>query len=56
MALEEREQIRRETLRRAVALVQRYRNQNRQQLGVNDICLEISRLLKTEAATTEPEQ
>jgi hypothetical protein len=49
MIAEEREQIRRETLRRALAIVQRYQDENWRRLRVNDICSDIKRLLKAEA-------
>ena len=35
---------------RAVAIVQRYQDENWRRLRVNDICTEIKRLLKEEAA------
>ena len=41
--------VRREALLRAVAIVQRYQNENWRRLRVNDICTEIKRLIKGEA-------
>jgi len=49
MTSEEREEIRRETLLRAVAIVQRYQDENWRRLRVNDICSDIKRLLNEEA-------
>ena len=42
--------VRREALLRAVAIVQRYQNENWRRLRVNDICTEIKQRLKKEAA------
>jgi len=47
---EERDEVWREALMRAVAIVQRYQNENWRRLRVNDICTEIKRLLKVEVA------
>ena len=47
---EQRDEVRREALMRAVAIVQRYQDQNSRRLRVNDICTEIKRRLKKEAA------
>jgi hypothetical protein len=44
-------------LHRAIAIVQRYQNENWRRLRVNDICSDINRLLKAEAAKfTVPQQ
>jgi hypothetical protein len=50
MTQEERQQVRREALQRALAIVQRYQDENWRRLRVNDICMDIKRLLKEEAA------
>jgi hypothetical protein len=50
MTCEEREQIERETLQRALAIVQKYQDENWRRLRVNDICSDIKRLLNEEAA------
>jgi len=50
MTQEERDEVRREALLRAVAIVQRYQDENWRRLRVNDICTEIKRLIKDEAA------
>ena len=47
---EEQDEVRREALMRAVAIVQRYQDENWRRLRVNDICTELKRLLKEEAA------
>ena len=47
---EERDVVRREALLRAVAIVQRYQDENWRRLRVNDICTELKRLIKDEAA------
>jgi len=47
---EERDVVRREALLRALAVVQRYQDENWRRLRVNDICAEIKRLIKEEAA------
>jgi hypothetical protein len=47
---EQRDEVRREALLRAVAIVQRYQDENWRRLRVNDICTEIKRLIKEEAA------
>jgi hypothetical protein len=47
---EERDAVRREALMWAVAIVQRYQDENWRRLRVNDICTELKRLLKEEAA------
>jgi len=49
MTQEERD-VWRETLLRAVAIVQRYQDENSRRLRVNDICMEIKRRIKEEAA------
>jgi hypothetical protein len=46
---EQRKQVRREALLRAIAIVQRYQDNNWRRLRVNDICTDIKRLLKEEA-------
>jgi hypothetical protein len=50
MTCEEREQVERETLQRALAIVQKYQDENWRRLRVNDICSDIKRLLNEEAA------
>jgi hypothetical protein len=50
MTQEQRDEVRREALLRAVAIVQRYQDENWRRLRVNDICTEIKRLIKEEAA------
>jgi hypothetical protein len=50
MTFEEREEVERETLLRAIAIVQRYQDENWRRLRVNDICSDIKRLLNEEAA------
>jgi len=45
MTYEEREEVERETLLRAIAIVQRYQDENWRRLRVNDICSDIKRLL-----------
>jgi len=50
MTQEERDVVRREALLRALAIVQRYQDENWRRLRVNDICTEIKRLIKDEAA------
>jgi hypothetical protein len=47
---EEREQGRREGLLRALAILQRYQDENWRRLRVNDICTDLKRLIKDEAA------
>jgi hypothetical protein len=51
---EERDEVRREALLRAVAIVQRYQDENWRRLRVNNICMEIKRLIKEEAASWTP--
>jgi hypothetical protein len=48
MTYEEREEVKRETLLRALAIVQRYQDDNWRRLRVNDICSDIKRLLNEE--------
>jgi hypothetical protein len=48
MTYEEREEVERETLLRAIAVVQRYQDENWRRLRVNDICSDIKRLLNEE--------
>ena len=50
MTIEEREEVERETLMRALAIVQKYQDENWRRLRVNDICSDIKRLLNEEAA------
>jgi hypothetical protein len=50
MTCEERAEVERETLMRALAIVQKYQDENWRRLRVNDICSDIKRLLKEEAA------
>jgi hypothetical protein len=50
MTCEEREHVERETLQRALAIVQKYQDENWRRLRVNDICSDIKRLLNEEAA------
>ena len=49
MTYEEREEVEREALLRALAIVQRYQDENWRRLRVNDICSDIKRLLNEEA-------
>jgi hypothetical protein len=49
MTFEEREEVERETLQRALAIVQKYQDENWRRLRVNDICSDIKRLLNEEA-------
>ena len=49
MTHEEREEVKREALLRALAIVQRYQDENWRRLRVNDICFEIKRLISEEA-------
>ncbi len=53
MTDEERQEVKREALMRALAIVQRYQDANWRRLRVNDICTDIKRLLQEEA-TGEP--
>jgi hypothetical protein len=48
MTYDEREEVKRETLLRALAIVQRYQDENWRRLRVNDICSDIRRLLNDE--------
>lgn len=50
MTQEERREVRRNSLLRAVAIVQRYQDENWRRLRVNDICTDIKRLISDEAA------
>ena len=50
MTDDERDQVRRETLSRAIAVIDRYRDANWRRLRVNDICADIRRLLDEEIA------
>jgi hypothetical protein len=50
---DERDEIRRQTLLRAVALVQRYQDENWRRLRVNDICTHIKRILHDEVSRYE---
>jgi hypothetical protein len=50
MTEDERQQVRREALMRALAIVQRYQDENWRRLRVNDICADLKRLIKAEAA------
>ena len=50
MTQEERDEVRREALLRAVAIVQRYQDENWRRLRVNDICFDIKRLISEELA------
>jgi hypothetical protein len=54
MTEEEREEARRQGLRRAVAIVQRYQDENWRRLRVNDICFDLKRLIGEELRD-EPE-
>jgi len=49
VTLEERQEVRREALKRAMAIVQQYQDENWRRLRVNDICSDIKRLLNEEA-------
>jgi hypothetical protein len=48
----EEDAIRRETLKRAIAVVQKYRDENYRRLRVNDICDEIMQRLAQEVLAT----
>jgi len=50
MTQDERDEARREGLLRALALVQRYQEENWRRLRVADICADIKRLINEEAA------
>jgi hypothetical protein len=50
MTQEERREVRRETLLRALVIVQRYQDENWRRLRVNDICTDIKRRINDEAA------
>lgn len=50
MTDEDRDQIKRQGLLRALALVQKYQDEHWRRLRVNDICTEIKRLIQDEAA------
>ena len=49
MTSDERQEVRREALMRALAIVQRYQDENWRRLRVNDICADLKRLIKREA-------
>jgi hypothetical protein len=49
MTPDERQEVRREALMRALAIVQRYQDENWRRLRVNDICADLKRLIKQEA-------
>jgi hypothetical protein len=49
MTADERQAVRREALMRALAIVQRYQDENWRRLRVNDICADLKRLIKHEA-------
>ena len=55
MTYEEREEVKREALLRALAIVQRYQDDNWRRLRVNDICSDIKRLLNEEV-TGKPDR
>ena len=46
---DDRQKARREALMRAIAIVQRYQDENWRRLRVNDICADLKRLIKEEA-------
>lgn len=46
---DERQAVRREALLHAIAIVQRYQDENWRRLRVNDICSDLKRLLRDEA-------
>jgi hypothetical protein len=48
MTEDQSEEARREGLRRALAIVQRYQDENWRRLRVNDICFDIKRLISEE--------
>jgi hypothetical protein len=50
MTEEQRDEMKRQGLLRALDIVQRYQDENWRRLRVNDICAELKRLLKQEAA------
>jgi hypothetical protein len=52
MTEQERDDVKRQGLLRALAVVQKYQDDNWRRLRVNDICTEIKRLIKEEAART----
>ena len=49
MTDEERQDVKREALLRALAIVQQYQDRNWRRLRVNDICSDIKRLLQEDA-------
>jgi hypothetical protein len=49
MTQDERREVRREALMRALAIVQRYQDENWRRLRVNDICADLKRLIKIES-------
>jgi hypothetical protein len=49
MTQDERQEVRREALMRALAIVQRYQDEHWRRLRVNDICTDLKRLIKDEA-------
>ena len=48
MTHEERQDVKREALLRALAIVQRYQDENWRRLRVNDICFDLKRLISEE--------
>jgi hypothetical protein len=54
MSNQERDEVRREALLRALALVQKYQDENWRRLRVNDICTDIKRLLREEVSRLSP--
>jgi hypothetical protein len=48
MTEEEREEVKRQALVRAIAIVQRYQDENWRRLRVNDICFDLKRLIGEE--------
>jgi hypothetical protein len=53
MTQDERDGARREGLLRALALVQRYQDENWRRLRVNDICSDIKRLINEAARASD---
>jgi hypothetical protein len=49
MTQDQRREVRRETLMQALAIIQRYQDENWRRLRVNDICSDLKRLIKQEA-------
>ena len=52
---DEYQEVRREALLRALAIVQQYQDENWRRLRVNDVCSDIRRLLNEELARFKPD-